>query len=177
MQYGNPAKVWLSLGSNVGDRKRTLTCALEMLGRCSDITVKSISSLYETEPWGNTDQPAFYNLAVEIGTAFEPLELQNTAKLIERQLGREPGPLWGPRVIDIDIVLWETVKLDTPELILPHPRFHERAFVLVPLCEIAPAQIDPVTGSTMQELLDGVDGTSGVRRVETAIEFHNESRE
>lgn len=147
--------------------------ALESLGRESGIMLKSISSLYETEPWGNTDQSVFYNLAVEIGTALEPLELLNAAKLIERQLGREPGSRWGARAIDIDIVLWETVILDTPELTLPHPRFHERAFVLVPLCEIAPMQIDPVSGLSVEALLDGVEGKSGVCRVETGIEIHN----
>ncbi|HIA48037.1 MAG TPA: 2-amino-4-hydroxy-6-hydroxymethyldihydropteridine diphosphokinase [Candidatus Hydrogenedentes bacterium] len=174
MQYGNSAKVWLSLGSNVGDRKQTLTLALETLGREPDLTLKCVSSLYETEPWGNTDQSSFYNLAVEIGTAFEPLELLNAAKLIERQLGRKPGPRWGPRVIDIDIVLWETVVLDTPELTIPHPSFQERAFVLVPLCEIAPMQIDPVSGSTVEALLDGVAGKTGVSRVEAEIEIHSE---
>lgn len=157
----------MSLGSNSGDRKRFLTDALERLDQHDGISLQAISSLYETEPWGNTNQSAFYNLAVEIETALAPLELLNTTKLIERQLGREPGPHWGPRAIDIDIVLWETLCLDTSELTIPHPRFHERAFVLVPLSEIAPELCDPATGVPVRELLRQVDGKEGVRRIDS----------
>jgi 2-amino-4-hydroxy-6-hydroxymethyldihydropteridine diphosphokinase len=173
MQYGNPAKVWLSLGSNVGDRKHTIECALEALGQNSDITLRKFSSLYETEPWGLSDQPKFYNLAVEIETALKPLELLNTTKLIEHQLGRKPGPKWGPRVLDIDIVLWGTEVLDTPDLTIPHPRFRERAFVLVPLYEIADSIVDPQTGQCVEEMHRNVEGKTGVERVEATIEFKN----
>jgi len=174
MLYGNSSKVFLSLGSNVGDRKHSIECALDHLSRKSTTALTAVSSLYETEPWGNTDQSTFYNLTVEIGTALEPLELLNTVKLIERRLGREPGPRWGPRVIDIDIVLWESLVLDTPEISIPHPHFRERAFVLVPLSEIAPAIIDPSSGLSVSELLERVQGVSGVHRVDEEIVFHNE---
>ena len=173
MRYSTPVKVWLSLGSNVGDRKQMLTHALETLSQHSDITIGAISSVYETAPWGDTDQSSFYNLVVEIGTALQPLELLNTAKSIERQLGREPGRHWGPRAIDIDIVLWEAIVLDTSALTIPHTHFRDRAFVLVPLNEIAPQQIDPITGLTVGQLLEKVDGQSDVTRVDTAIKLHN----
>jgi 2-amino-4-hydroxy-6-hydroxymethyldihydropteridine diphosphokinase len=144
--------VFLSLGSNLGDRRAQLEGAIEQLNGLRATRVLRVSSRYETEPVGRTDQPAFVNLAAEIETAFEPLELLNAVKDIELRIGREPGPRWGPRVIDIDIVLWGARVLATERLTLPHPEFRRRGFVLVPLAEIAPEAVDPVTGLTVAEL-------------------------
>ena len=145
-------RVFLSLGSNVGDRCRYLRDALAAVDGLAGTRVRAVSQGYETEPWGVSDQPVFMNVAAEIETALKPLELLNAVKAIERQLGREPGRKWGPREIDIDVVLWEGVESGGPGLALPHPEFRRRAFVLEPLREIAGEVVDPVTGATVAEL-------------------------
>lgn len=165
MQYSTLSKVWLSLGSNTDDRLHSLRAALEAIGNLAGTTVNTVSSVYETEPWGDTDQAMFYNIAVEIGTAFEPLELLNTVKLIETRLGRTPGPRWGPRVIDIDIILWKDRVVATPELTIPHPQYAARAFVLIPMNEIAPLCVDSTTGMSIESLAAQVEGKEGVRKV------------
>lgn len=169
MKYGSSQQVWLSIGSNIGERNRQLQAAVISLSQHPDITVRTASSVYETPPWGKTEQSAFYNAIVEIGTALEPLELLNTVKLIEQQLGRCAGPRWGPRSIDIDIVIWEDVAVDTKTLTIPHLHFRERAFVLVPLCELAPKLIDPVSGATVQELWEHVKDKDDVKCVEYTL--------
>ncbi|MFP6585050.1 MAG: 2-amino-4-hydroxy-6-hydroxymethyldihydropteridine diphosphokinase [Candidatus Hydrogenedentota bacterium] len=168
MQYSTLSKVWLSLGSNTGDRLHSLRAALEAIGNLAGTTVNTVSSVYETEPWGETDQATFYNIAVEIGTAFEPLELLNTVKLIETRLGRIPGPHWGPRIIDIDIILWKDCIVATPELTIPHPHYAARAFVLIPMNEIAPSCVDSITGMSIDTLAAQVEGKEGVRKVMTS---------
>jgi 2-amino-4-hydroxy-6-hydroxymethyldihydropteridine diphosphokinase len=152
------ASVHLSLGSNLGDRAEHLRRALEAVEALPDTRLVAQSSIHETAPWGVTDQPSFLNLAAEIGTVLGPLELLNAVKAIELRLGRTPGPHWGPRVIDIDIVLWQDTEMETDALTLPHPRFRDRAFVLLPLREIAPDAVDPVTGRTVAELAAALDG-------------------
>jgi 2-amino-4-hydroxy-6-hydroxymethyldihydropteridine diphosphokinase len=145
-------RVHLSLGSNAGDRVANLRAALHALAGTERIRVVKVSSAYETAPVGYTDQSAFLNLAAEIETAFEPLELLNAAKDIERELGRTPTVRWGPREIDIDLILWGPRTVETESLVLPHKEFRTRAFVLVPLAEIAPDAVDPVTGLSVSEL-------------------------
>lgn len=151
-------RVFLSLGSNLGDRAQQLreaVRAIQSLGQ-----VLAVSSAYETEPVGELNQPAFLNAIVEIKTALEPLELLNAVKTIEDALGRAPRERWGPREIDIDIVLMGDTVLETDRLKLPHPEFRKRRFVLVPLAEIAPDLPDPVSGMTIAALLSqpGVEG-------------------
>ncbi len=149
-------RVHLSLGSNLGDRTANLARAVSGLAALPDTEVSVVSRVWETAPWGVAEQPVFLNLAVEIGTALGPLELLNAVKALETRLGRGPGLRWGPRLVDVDVVLWESLILDTPALSLPHPRFRERAFVLWPLAEIAPGAVDPVTGRTVAELADAM---------------------
>ncbi len=152
------AHVHLSLGSNLGDRADHLRRALDAVAALPETRLVAQSSVHETAPWGVTGQPSFLNLAAEIETALGPLELLNAVKTVEICLGRTPGPLWGPRAIDIDLVLWEDRVMETDALTLPHARFRERAFVLLPLREIAPDAVDPVTGCTVAELAAALDG-------------------
>ena len=127
----------LGLGSNLGDREGNIRSALARLAAQPGIRVDKVSSLYETEPVGFADQPDFLNAVALLSTALSPRELLAVCLGIERELGRKRGKRWGPRTIDIDLILYNDVVLVTAELTLPHPRFHERCFVLVPLAEIA----------------------------------------
>ncbi len=159
-------RVYLSLGGNVGDRMANLRTALQALEETEHVRVTRVSSAYETAPVGFTDQPAFVNLAVEIETALTPLELLNAVKEIERRLGRTPTIRWGPREIDIDLVLWGSRVVETPSLTLPHKEFRTRAFVLTPLAEIAPEAVDPVTGMTVRALSERPEAQGGVTKLD-----------
>ena len=152
---------YLGLGSNLGDRDANLRAAISKLA--DFLHVERVSSVYETEPLLVEDQPLFHNIACAGQTSLDPFSLLRALKRIESDLGRVPGPRYGPRVIDIDILLLDDLVLTTPELIIPHPGMLERAFVLIPLAEIAPTQRHPVAGRTIEELALGLD-TSGVRR-------------
>jgi 2-amino-4-hydroxy-6-hydroxymethyldihydropteridine diphosphokinase len=155
--------VYLSLGSNLGDRAKMLRQAIATLNNLSQLRVLRSSAIYETEPWDLTSQPKFLNIVVEIETALEPLELLNTVKTMELRLGRKVSRRWGPRCIDIDLVLWGAKVLHTSALTLPHERFRERAFVLTPFAELAPEAVDPETGLTVAELAGRLDTTGLVR--------------
>lgn len=156
--------VLLSLGSNVGDREANLVAALEGIHALKTCAVVRLSHCYETKPVGEVEQPDFLNMAAEIETAYEPLELLDAVKGIEREVGRVPTKRWGPRVIDIDIILWKDRVVSEPELSIPHPEYRHRTFVLAPLAEIAPDAVDPVSGATVTELLADVRLTSQVVR-------------
>jgi len=143
--------VYLALGSNLGDRKINLKEALERLGVSVDITQRS--AVYDTAPVGNTRQPRFLNMVCLGKTALSPQELLDFAKKIEDDLGRKPGPVNSPRLIDIDILFYDDIVIDTARLAIPHPRIAERVFVLLPLFDIAPDIIHPVTGRTIKEML------------------------
>lgn len=129
---------YLSLGSNQGERLELLRKAVSMLNDVEGVEVAGISSVYETDPVGYVDQPAFLNLAVAVETTLDPRALLAACQGIESALGRTRTVRWGPRTIDIDILLYGNVRLDSEELTIPHPRLCERAFALVPLVEIAP---------------------------------------
>lgn len=157
-------RVQLGLGSNLGDREAMLKSAISALNSLRNTRVTRVSPCYETEPLGPQGQPAYLNLAVEVETALEPLELLREAKAIERGLGRQQRERWGPREIDVDIILWGPRVEDTEELALPHKEFRNRAFVLVPLADIAADVVDPVTGATVGELAAQYNANDQVRR-------------
>lgn len=157
-------RAWLSVGANLGDRRSSCVMALDMLDVMTAVDVTARSSAYETDPVGFLDQPPFINMAAEILTGLEPMDLLLALKDIEKKMGRRPGLRWGPRIIDMDIVLYDELSLDTQSLIIPHPRMHERAFVLEPLCEIAPHVRHPVFERTVRDLLRSVDNGSPVVR-------------
>jgi len=147
--------VYLALGTNLGDRPANLSAAIETLPL--EIKVIAKSKIYETPPWGYENQPAFLNMAVKCETNLEPESLLKCLKQLEVQLGREQSFHWGPRLIDIDILFYDDLILESESLIIPHPRLRERAFVLVPLADIAPGFVHPVLKETIKELLAGVD--------------------
>ena len=157
-----PHLVYLSLGSNVGDREGHLREALALLKANGRIV--SVSSFYETEPVEFTDQAWFLNCAAALKTTESPAELMVSILHIEQQMGRKLTQSKGPRIIDIDILLFDDAILDSPALTIPHPAMHERRFVLQPLAEIAPDVRHPVLKKTIRELLDALPAGQTVRR-------------
>jgi 2-amino-4-hydroxy-6-hydroxymethyldihydropteridine diphosphokinase len=154
--------IYLGLGSNLGDRAGNLRAAVTGLG--PEVTVLELSVVYETPPWGVEDQPGFLNMALKGETALTPDALRDHVKRVEAEVGRTPTYHWGPRLIDIDILLFGDSIVDTPNLVIPHPQMHKRPFVLVPLASIAPEAVHPLLGYSMRELLQHVD-TTGISPV------------
>ncbi|MGI6143422.1 MAG: 2-amino-4-hydroxy-6-hydroxymethyldihydropteridine diphosphokinase [bacterium] len=155
-------EVYLGLGSNLGDRKAFIDRALAGLLRAG-VTIKGVSSLYETEPVGFMDQPSFYNAVVRGVTGMGPRQLLKTVLAIEKELGRRREIRWGPRTIDIDILIYGQEVIREMDLEIPHPRLAERAFVLIPLLELAPSLSLP-NGRKIADLVKTVD-SSGVKRI------------
>jgi 2-amino-4-hydroxy-6-hydroxymethyldihydropteridine diphosphokinase len=158
-------RVFLGLGANVGNREENLRMALRLLAaRCPVVAVSSLYSSPAMVPEGAEAGPDFLNAACAIETDLSPGELHAYAKEIERAIGRVPAPRWSARPIDIDVLLWESDVMETPDLVVPHPAMHERGFVLVPLAEIAGDAVHPTTRRTIGELTADVD-RAGIERV------------
>ena len=143
--------IFLGLGSNMGNRLQNLTSAIDLLLK-NGVEVMKRSSIYETDAWGYTHQASFLNMVIAGNTKFNPQELLGICLDIEAQLGRERIEKWGPRIIDIDILLFDDLILHTDNLIIPHPLFASRKFVLEPLSEIASDIIDPLSKKSIAEL-------------------------
>jgi len=156
--------VYLSLGSNIGDRAQNLRAATDELPHAG-VAVKKVSSFYETEPVDFREQPWFLNCAVEAETHFDAIMLLQALREIETKMGSKKLVAKGPRLIDMDILLYGAETIDTPELQVPHPRMHLRRFVLVPLAEIAPELVHPVLKKSATQLLLETPDRSVVRRV------------
>lgn len=155
---------YLGLGGNLGDRLAALTEALRLLDSTPGMRRTACSSVYETEPWGVAEQPQFLNLVAGYETTLSPVGLLAVCKQAESQVGRIESYRWGPRLIDVDILLYgdAVVSIDEPDLRIPHVRLAERAFVLVPLVEIAGDAIVPTGDLAVRGMLDAVDGKDGV---------------
>ena len=154
-------EVYLSIGSNLGDRVANIRTALSMLKEKTQL--QKVSSLYETAPVDYLEQPSFINAACSLHTDLDPWPLLELLKDIERGMGRRPTVHGGPRVIDLDILLYGTLVVELPDLTIPHPRMAQRAFVLVPLAEIGLQLLHPVTGQSVASLLESLGPIEGVK--------------
>lgn len=163
-----PDLIYLSLGSNLGDREQNLRDAVRRLGSVG--TLQTISSIYETEPVEFTDQPVFMNCAVGLETSASPDQLMVELLEIEKAMGRQRVQKKGPRIIDLDILLFGDQVVNLPALTIPHPSMHQRRFVLEPLAEIAPQARHPVLEETARELLEELPQGQSVRRIGTIVE-------
>jgi 2-amino-4-hydroxy-6-hydroxymethyldihydropteridine diphosphokinase len=167
--------VYLSLGSNLGDRAANLRTALEKLGELGEI--EAVSSFYETEPMEFAAQPWFLNCAVALATDLMPRQLLAAVLRLEQEMGRRRLQPKGPRLIDIDILLFGNSVVDTPQLTVPHPAMHERRFVLEPLAEIAPAARHPVLHRTVREMRDALPAGGAVRRTQERTQRRRDAKE
>ncbi len=162
----------LGLGSNIGDRESNITSAISELNKQSKITINTISSLYETKPVGFVNQPNFLNLVISINTILNPHELLIKCLDVEQQLGRVRKQRWGPRNIDIDILVYHGYIVCDEVLQLPHPRLHERSFVLIPLQEIV-HDLPVYQGLTCKELLETMNDDDVILYKKMNLDFYN----
>ena len=162
--------IYLGVGTNLGDRVANLQAALA--GLAKELVITAVSPIYQTPPWGVTDQPDFLNLCLAAQTELSPTDLLTFVKNLEVEIGRKPAERWGPRLIDIDLLFYANQILETEKLIIPHPQLAERAFVLRPLADIAPALVHPVLGRTVAQLCDAVDD-AGIRPFTAATVLQN----
>lgn len=154
---------YLSIGSNMGNRLETFHKALQLLNENEKITIKDMSSIYETDPVGYTNQACFLNAVIKISTSLKPEELLQVCLLVESGLGRKREIRWGPRTLDLDILLYNQENIETESLIVPHPRMQERAFVIIPLMELDPNTKLPNVKATLDDILNQIPDKEGVR--------------
>lgn len=149
------SRAWLSLGSNMYDRQAYLNMAVEALNAYPQIVVSKKSSIFRTAPWGNESQEEYLNAVVEIETSLAPLKLLTVCQLIENAAGRVRFSHWGPRTLDIDIIFYDNIQLQTDRLTIPHPHMHERLFVLAPLSEMI---TDNYSAATIKNMMNQCEG-------------------
>lgn len=154
---------YIALGSNMGDRFEYLKKAIFLLGSHEEIRVVNTSSIYETDPVGYTDQDQFLNMAVQVITRLKPHELLDECLRIEEELGRKREIRWGPRTLDLDILLYNQENIETEKLTIPHPRMSERAFVILPLLELDPDLMLPLREKPLKSCLQSIPDREGVR--------------
>jgi 2-amino-4-hydroxy-6-hydroxymethyldihydropteridine diphosphokinase len=154
-------RAWIGLGSNLGDRLGYIRKALGLIERIPETAVAAVSSVYDTEPVGRRDQPRFLNAVAEVTTELNPGALLGELLAIEDRCGRVRREMWGPRTIDLDLLIYDDVEITSNELTVPHPRLAERAFVLVPLAEIAPGVVVPGFGKDARALVGALGETVG----------------
>lgn len=155
------SKAYVALGANMGDRAANLKLAMEYISKLAGTGIGGASKIYETDPVGYAAQEKFLNMVIEVSTSLEPLDFLKELLSIEELLKRKRDIRWGPRTIDIDILLYEDREIDLPELTVPHPRMFERAFVLIPLKDVYPH--DKIKGRDMGELIEECADKDGVR--------------
>ncbi len=160
--------VYISIGSNLGSREENCKRAVSLLAE-SNVTIRKQSRMYETEPWGVKDQPPFINMAIEIETDKNPEDLLGILQNIEKHMGKAKTVKWGPRIIDLDMLFYDDLIIDTPQLEIPHPFMHEREFVLKPLAEIAPDKKHPVIGKTVKEMYEVVRKSSAKNNIHLVL--------
>ena len=156
--------VYIGFGSNIGDRLAHIQNAIHALSKTDRITLQKVSALYKTDPVGYEEQAQFLNGAAAIQTSLSPLALLHTLKDIETAIGRKHRIRWGPREIDLDILIYGDMCIQTEKLVIPHPEMHLRGFVLVPLAEIAPDLVHPVFQETIQTLRNRLEDDKSVLR-------------
>jgi 2-amino-4-hydroxy-6-hydroxymethyldihydropteridine diphosphokinase len=149
---------YVGLGSNLGDRRELIREALKRMGRIDGVRVRKRSRIIETDPVGVAGQPRYLNAVAEVETRLEPAPFLRKLRAVERSLGRVRHERWGPRTIDLDLLLWGDRSVSTRSLTVPHPRMSERRFVLAPLAELCPGRRVPGTGRTVRRLLRDVEG-------------------
>ncbi len=158
-------RVFIGIGSNRGSRRKNCLFAMKSLNEAPELRLIRTSPFYETPPWGLPGQRPFINAVIEARTTLGPYGLLTYLKRLERRLGRERGRRWGPRVIDLDILFFGRRVIDGPCLTVPHPRLHERAFVMVPMVDIAPDFIHPLFNESIRGLIGGPGGGARVKRL------------
>ena len=164
----NRIRAYLGLGGNLDDPRQSMATALQAIDADARTNVVVVSSIYRTPPWGKTDQPDFLNCAAEISTQRSPRDLLDLCLETERSLKRVRRERWGPRIVDLDVLIYGTVDINESGLIIPHPRMTDRAFVMVPLAEIAPEII--VSGIAVRERASALD-TAGIAKLETTKDW------
>lgn len=166
--------VYMSLGTNIGDREQNLKLAVRLLQDTENVSVCAVSSIYETAPVGYVDQPSFLNIALSIETTYSALDMLKICQTVENELGRVREVRWGPRIIDLDILLYNNDNIEVKDLIVPHPRMFERAFVLVPLLEIAKSSQTPhleMAKSCLERMDLEAEGVTKWKSINSVDEF------